>query len=157
MFCFYIYTEPIETINSECSVEACTLVSDMKPVYMCNNAIQRNHTCTYALCYACKEAEDNRKNDRQDNPNAKRRSARTGDIHDANEKSMRERLNNKYDDDNFLDPEDLKKLCRHADRRTLQPFTMVKYFEKDYQARVQSNNIHFPIDCTECGFRLKRG
>ena len=60
--------------------EECTVVSSMKPLYICMNAIQRHHKCTYALCYACKTAEDDQANARQTNGNANRRSTRFDNI-----------------------------------------------------------------------------
>ena len=107
------------------------------------------------MCYACKNAEDDRKLDRQVNANIKRRSTRNEEVHEDNEKSLRERLNKKYDDEDYDNDEDYKKLCRHMDRRSLQPFTMSKYFTKDYQDKMERDELPFPVSCGECGFQLK--
>lgn len=137
--------------------EHCTIVSSMKPVYLCMNAIQRHHKCTYAMCYACKTSEDENAHARQGNINANRRSMRFDNTDDVNERRLRDKMNNKYDDDNRLDPEVLKYSCRHNDRRTLIPFTESDYFTTTYQDKIKSDKIAFPVKCGECRMRLKGG
>ena len=127
----------------------------MKPVYLCMNAIQRHHKCTYALCYECKAAEDEETHARQGTNNAKRRSTRFDHTDELQERRLRDRMNNKYDDDHHLDPEALKYSCRHYDRRTLIPFTESNYFTTTYQEKIKFDNISFPIKCDECRLRLK--
>ena len=127
----------------------------MKPVYLCMNAIQRHHKCTYALCYACKTSEDEEAHARQGSINAKRRSTRFDNTEELQERRLRDKMNNKYDDDHCLDPEALKYSCRHNDRRTLIPFTESKYFTTTYQEKVKYDDNAFPIKCGECRLRLK--
>ena len=135
--------------------EECTVVSSMKPLYICMNAIQRHHKCTYAICFACKTAEDDQANARQTNGNANRRSTRFDNSEEGTERRLRDKMNNKYDNDNRLDPEALKYSCRHNDRRTLIPFMESDYFTTTYQEKVKCDNTKFPVKCGECRLRLK--
>ena len=133
----------------------CTVVSSMKPLYICMNAIQRHHKCTYALCYSCKTAEDDEERARQDSINANRRSSRFDNSAEGYEKRLRDKMNNKYDNDSRLDSETLKYSCRHYDRKSLIPFMESDYFTSAYQEKVKNDNTHFPVQCGECRMRLK--
>ena len=135
--------------------EQCTVVSSMKPLYICMNAIQRHHKCTYALCYSCKTAEDDEVRARQDGKNANRRSSRFDNSAEGYEKRLRDKMNNKYDNDSRLDSEALKYSCRHYDRKSLIPFMEGDYFTTSYQEKIKNDNINFPLQCGECRMRLK--
>ena len=137
--------------------EECTVVSSMRPLYICMNAIQRHHKCTYAMCYSCKIAEDESACARQAHANANRRSTRFDNSDEGNERRLRDKMNNKYDNDNRLDPEELKYSCRHNDRRSLIPFTGTEYFNAAYQEKIKSDKLPFPVKCDECRRKLKGG
>lgn len=135
--------------------EECTVVSSMKPLYICMNAIQRHHKCTYALCYSCKTAEDDEVRARQDTMNGNRRSSRFDNSAEGYDKRLRDKMNNKYDNDNRLDTDALKYSCRHYERKTLIPFMESDYFTTTYQEKVKSDNSNFPVRCGECRKKLK--
>jgi transposase len=137
--------------------EECTVVSSMRPVYLCMNAIQQGHECTYAMCYSCKMTEDEEIVARKGSGNVKRRSNRIGETQDEDERKLRERMNSKYDNDNCLDTKALKSICRHSDRNTLVPFTMGHYFTTRYQEKIRSDEIAFPIKCNMCRLTLRKG
>ena len=132
-----------------------TIVSSMRPAYLCINAIQREHNCRYAMCYSCKMHEDDSANDRDSGNTVKRRSTRFESNDDGKSKIMRDKMNNKYDNDVCADPEALKYSCRHTDRRSLIPFTESVYFSKAYQSTIESKGIAFPMRCKECGLKLR--
>ena len=151
------YADKILKNNTSRQIEECTVVSSMRPVYLCMNAIQQGHECTYAMCYSCKILEDEEILARKASGNVKRRSNRLGDTQDDDERKLRERMNDKYDNDKCLDADALKSICRHLDRNTLVPFTMGAYFSKRHQEKIKSDEIAFPIKCNVCRLALREG
>lgn len=127
----------------------------MRPVYLCLNAIQREHKCVYAMCYSCKISEEDDDDGRTRNSTVKRRSTRFDNSDETNDRQLREKLNNKYDNEARQDPDALKYSCRHNNRRTLIPFTDSEFFAKQYQEKIESDGISFPLKCGECRCRLK--
>ena len=116
---------------------------------------RKKNKCTYALCYACKSAEDEEAHARQGTNNAKRQYTCFDHTDELQERQLHDKMNNKYDNDHRLDPEALKYSCHHNDRRTLIPFTESDYFTTTYQEKIKFDNISFPIKCDECRLRLK--
>ena len=150
-------TDTIKNKQVSSNLEVCTIVTSMRPVYLCMNAIQQGHECTYAMCYSCKMTEDEEMHARKGNGNVKRRSNRIGDTQDDDERKLRNRMNDRYDNDNCLDADALKTICRHSDRNTLVPFTMGTYFCARYQEKIRSDDIAFPTKCIECRRTLRKG
>ena len=128
-------------------------MSDMQPVYLCINARRAEHDCLWALCYACKTAQDDRDclNDELSPNNNKRRSIRH--TIGTSPRDIKNVLNDKYDNNMCHLPEARKHMCRH-DTKCLIDFSDKEYFTKTYQDKIESDEISFPMKCVDCGKRI---
>ena len=121
------------------------------------NAIQRHHKCTYTMCYLCKIEHEEKTRSRQTNVNVNIRSSRFDTSEEGIERRLRDKMNNRYDNDSRNDPEELKYSCRHNDKRALIPFMDTDYFNSTNQEKIKTDDMAFPVTCGECGKRLKGG
>ena len=145
-------TEPIIIPRIEQKHVCTTPMSDMKPVYLCLNAIRSDHECRWAVCYACKTKHDEEMELRvQGDVKKKRRLLRNHIEHTDQDK--RNELNAKYDNNMFVGPEDSKHVCKH-DHKHLVDFTAMDYFSKSHQYKLIADEISFPTHCVSCKLRI---
>ena len=127
-------------------------MSDMKPVYLCVNAIRADHDCKWAVCYGCKTKHDDEIEQRvQGDVKKKRRMLRNSN--EKSEEAERKALNAKYDNNMFVDPEESKHVCRH-DHKHLVDWHHATYFKKTYQYKIMADEIPFPTHCVSCKRRI---
>ena len=131
--------------------ENITQMNDLRPVYLCKNAMKREHQCKWAVCYSCKIEHDEKERNRFGEIQNKRRSFRNN--REENEQDVRIALNNKYDNNMCSSSQESKHLCRH-DHKYLSDFCAKEYFTKTYQDKILADEIQFPTHCVSCNCRI---
>ena len=120
---------------------------DLKPVYLCINAIKREHNCKWIVCYACYIAHDEKERHRIGDIKNTRRSIQNSK--EDNERDVRNALNQKYDNNMCRSVEETKNMCKH-DHKHLVDFHGKQYFTKTYQDKIVADEIQFPTHCILC-------
>ena len=131
--------------------ENITKMTDLRPVYLCRNAMKREHPCKWAVCYSCKMKHDENERHRYGEQKNKRRSFRNNK--EDNEQDARIALNNKYDNNMCLSLQEAKNMCRH-DHKHLDDFCAKEYFTKSYQDKILADEIQFPTHCISCSCKI---
>ena len=152
LFFILSFQEPIIIPRIPVQKEDTTLMSDMKPVYMCMNAGRSDHDCTWAICYSCKMKHDAEKERRiQGDFKKKRRLLRNSE--DDSERSLRNALNRKYDNNVCDKGQEFKHICKHDDKHLID-YHGKAYFTQSYQDKIESDEIPFPTHCVICKLRI---